>query len=133
MVASSYFEDVLKPYYEISQPPEALNNLMLSRIKSSNFLFTTGYLTLPFLMIIYLIWWIRKKDTLSATGFILAGTAGLNAFVHNISGAGPLDRYFFCGYPLVMAAWICGLIAILRFMKREKPSSSKIEATTTND
>jgi pheromone shutdown protein TraB len=83
-------------------------------------------------MIIYLIWWIRKKDTLSATGLILAGTAGLNALVHTI-GAAPLDRYFFCGYPLVMAAWICGLIAILRFVNKERRSSGKIEALTTND
>lgn len=133
MVASDYFREVLQPYNEVSHPPEALNNLMLSRIKSSNFLFTIGYLTLPFLMIIYLIWWIRKKDSLSAAGFILAGTAGLNAFVHTISGAGPLDRYFFCGYPLVMAAWICGLIAILRFVNKERRSSGKIEALTTND
>lgn len=131
MVASDYFREVLQPYNEVSHPPEALNNLMLSRIKSSNFLFTIGYLTLPFLLIVYLFWWIRKKDTLSATGLILAGTAGLNALMHTI-GAAPLDRYFFWGYPLIMAAWICGLIAILRFVNREKPSSGKIEASTTN-
>jgi len=132
MVASAYFEEVLKPYDEVSQPPEAINNLMLSRIKFSNFLFTIGYLTLPFLLIIYLFWWIRKKDTLSATCLILAGTAGLNALVHTI-GAAPLDRYFFWGYPLIMAAWICGLIAAFRSVNREKPSSGKIEAQTTKD
>jgi len=131
MIAMADFEVIVQNYYEVSNPPQVLNNLKLSRIKVSNFAFTTGYLTLPILLLFFFVWWIKKKDLVGTSGIVLAGSAFLNAIIHTVSGAGPLDRYFFWGYPLILAAWICGLIACGHLaVTRYRSSGKMIEKAT---
>ena len=125
------FENVTDPYIEIASPPEALNNLFLSRITFSNFLFKMGYLSLPLGLIGYLIWFIIRKEPLSVVVLILSGSAAGNAVIHNLSGAGPLDRYFFWGFPLILTSWILVFIAIIRLINLKVNSKSKINQIIT--
>ena len=125
------FENATDPYIEISSPPETLNNLFLSRITVSNFLFITGYLSLPLCLIGYLLWFIIKKEPLSAAALILSGSAAGNALIHNISGAGPLDRYFFWGFPLILTTWILVFIAIIGLINGKINSKSKMNQITS--
>ena len=130
-IAVADFAGFVENYYEVNDPPETLNNLKLSRINVSNFAFTIGYLTLPILLLFFFVWWVRKKDLVSASGSVLAGSAFLNAIIHTVSGAGPLDRYFFWGYPLILAAWICGLIAFGHLVVTRYQSSGKMVEKAT--
>lgn len=125
------FENATDQYIEISSPPETLNNLFLSRIAVSNFLFITGYLSLPLCLIGYLLWFIIKKEPLSVAALILSGSAAGNALIHNISGAGPLDRYFFWGFPLILTSWILVFIAIIGLINGKINSKSKMNQITS--
>ncbi len=112
--ADSFVQGVAFPD-EVYDQPLWLNRMFQSRTTLSNFLFTVTGLLLPFACIICLINWIRKKDYLNAVLLIMLGSSALNAFAHNISGAGPIDRYLFLGYPLHLLSI---LIIIYHLQKR---------------
>jgi len=100
---------------EVYNQPLWLNRIFQSRSTFSNFLFTVTGLLLPFACIICIINWIRKKDYFNSVLLIMLGSSALNAFAHNISGAGPIDRYLFLGYPLHLLSI---LLIIYHLLKR---------------
>jgi len=100
---------------EVYDQPLWLNRIFQSRSTFSNFLFTVTGLLLPFACIICIINWIRKKDHFNSVLLIMLGSSALNAFAHNISGAGPIDRYLFLGYPLHLLSI---LVLIYHLLKR---------------
>ena len=112
--ADSFVQGVAFPS-EVYDQPLWLNRIFQSRSTLSNFLFTVTGLLLPFACIICIINWIRKKDHLNSVLLIMLGSSALNAFAHNISGAGPIDRYLFLGYPLHLLSI---LLIIYHLLKR---------------
>ena len=120
---------------EVYDHPLWLNRIFQSRSTLSNFLFTVTGLLLPFACIICLINWIRKKDYFNAVLLIMLGSSALNAFAHNISGAGPIDRYLFLGYPLHL---ISILIIIYHLVERARlehddPSPANLQTDRINE
>jgi hypothetical protein len=100
------YEPYTRPYHDFYNPPNWLNSIFQSRIKSSNFLFTTSYLILPIALPIFMYLWSRKKNKSYSGLIILSGTSLLNAIAH-LLGA-PIDRYLFMGYPLnLIIAVVC--------------------------
>lgn len=118
---------------EVYDQPLWLNRIFQSRSTLSNFLFTVTGLLLPFACIICFINWIRKKDYFNSVLLIMLGSSAFNALAHNISGAGPIDRYLFLGYPLHL---ISILVVIHYFLKKVKigtPCSNASKLTNEND
>lgn len=126
IVSLRYPSYPIEKFEKRNSPPTALNKLMLLRISQSNFIFILSYLSLPLLLIIFFIWWIRTKTPLAVSALILSGSAGLNALAHSFLAA-PLDRYFFWGYPLILISWVCGIIALINHCKKCKTKTITIE------
>lgn len=112
--ADSFDKGIVFPS-EVYDQPLWLNRIFQSRSTLSNFHFTVTGLLLPFACIICIINWIRKKDYFNSVLLIMLGSSALNAFAHNISGAGPIDRYLFLGYPLHLLSI---LLIIYHLLKR---------------
>jgi len=96
--------------------PEVSDNYFNGRSYISMFLFTAGYLALPFYLIISIIVWFKKKDEFRTVIIILLSTAFLNALAHTMFSQ--LDRYFFFGYPLILLAFTidsCRLFVCLEY------------------
>lgn len=94
---------------------EVSDNYFNGRSYISMFLFTAGFLALPFYLLISLVVWFKKKDELRTIVIILLSTAFLNALAHTMFSQ--LDRYFFFGYPLILLAFtidICWLFVYLK-------------------
>jgi hypothetical protein len=125
-IVGTQFENVVDPYIEVNSPPEVVDNIFQSRITFSNLLFIIGYLSLPLCLIGYLIWFIIKKDPLSVAALILSGSAAGNGIIHILMGAAPLDRYFFWGFPLILASWILVFLFIYKTIKVKFHSQGKI-------
>lgn len=94
----------VEQYATINLPPKHLNDLFLTMIPKSNFLFSLLYLIAPVEVICLLI--IMHKRKSQDWFFILSliiGTAFLNAILHTFMLI-PIDRYLFYGYPLLLAS-----------------------------
>jgi 4-amino-4-deoxy-L-arabinose transferase-like glycosyltransferase len=81
------------------------------------FLFTAGFLALPFYLLISLVVWFKKKDQLRAIILILLSTAFLNALAHTMFSH--LDRYFFFVYPLILLAFTIDIFGLFQYLKNK--------------
>jgi len=92
------------------------DNYFNGRSYISMFLFTAGFLALPFYLVISIAIWFKKKDDFRTIIIILLSTAFLNALAHTIFSH--LDRYFFYGYPLILLAFSTDIFWIIGSLKK---------------
>jgi hypothetical protein len=115
---SDYYDQVTSFLKTRYAPPIWINNLLLSRVVTSNILFTTTYLLLPFQLLFIFIFWVRKKSLLLTALLILGGTSFLNAMLHLL--ANPIDRYLFLGFPLNLLSLIIITVKAFLILTKEK-------------
>lgn len=96
---------------------EVSDNYFNGRSYISMFLFTAGFLALPFYLLISLVVWFKKKDQLRAIILILLSTAFLNALAHTMFSH--LDRYFFFVYPLILLAFTIDIFGLFQYLKNK--------------
>lgn len=104
---------------------EPFNNYFNSRVYVSHFLYTTGFLLLPFYLLISIVLWLKQKKLERTVIIILLGTAFINAVAHTTFSY--LDRYFFLGYPLVLLAYVIELANLVFKNSRIKKNIELVE------
>ena len=110
----SFYDQYVYFLEETYAPPNWLNNLFLSRVTTSFFLFTTTYLLLPVALLILFINWFHRKAVFTTALLILGGTSFCNAVVHLFFH--PIDRYLFMGYPLNLLILVILLFTGIRIL-----------------
>lgn len=110
------YDPYTRAYRDYYAPPNWLNTFFQLRINLSNFLFTTSYLVLPLLLLIFMYLWIRKKNLMNSAIIILGGTSFLNAIAHLFGS--PIDRYLFLGYPLNLIIIIIVAVELIKILKQ---------------
>ena len=112
------------PYYKYfsflkfsGETPQILDNYFASRTYISNLFFTSGYMLLPFYLVLSIMLWFKKKSLSKGVVIVLIGTALINAIAH--STFTKLDRYLFYGYPLLLLAFIIELVNLSRYFYKK--------------
>jgi hypothetical protein len=125
----SYMENIR--YYSTNYyPPKYLNQILqLTTIKSTT-LFSSLYLILPFIFLLFSVLLVLSKNKTSwmVIIFICSGSAFLNAVEHALLN-NPIDRYLFWGYPLLLISLFMAILylvnSIYYSIKIKRQNSSK--------
>ena len=104
--------------------PVLINDLFLNRIRASNILFTLTNIFLPVVVLLSGYYWIKTRNTLNASIFILSCASLINLIAHLFLLA-PNDRYQFWGYVLNLLIVIIVILALFVWITQKLSEHSQ--------